>query len=117
MRARETGAIARLGQGARDDEPPVMIGDELDMTHPAEAARGIYLPVQVYPMFETAIRAAAGTPPDEHLVDDQRAVVALQRRRRRQPVRLDRARRRRRRRSARRHAAATASSGCRTAST
>ena len=34
----------------------------------------------------SAIRAAAGTPPDEHLADDRRAVVALQRRRRRQPV-------------------------------
>ena len=39
------------------------------MTHPAEAARGIHLPVQVYPMFESAIRAAAGTSPDEHLVE------------------------------------------------
>ncbi len=29
---------------------------------------GIYLPVQVYPMFETALRAAAGRDPDEHLV-------------------------------------------------
>jgi acetyl-CoA C-acetyltransferase len=43
------------------------IGDELDMTHPAEAARGIHLPVQVYPLFESAVRAAAGTPPDDHL--------------------------------------------------
>ena len=30
------------------------------MNHPAELARGIVMPVQVYPMFETAIRAAAG---------------------------------------------------------
>ena len=44
-----------------------MIGDDLDMTHPAEAERGVYLPVQIYPMFETAIRAAAGRDPDEHL--------------------------------------------------
>jgi acetyl-CoA C-acetyltransferase len=46
---------------------PTTIGDELDMTHPAEAARGIHLPVQVYPLFEAAARAAAGTPPAEHL--------------------------------------------------
>ena len=45
-----------------------MIGGDLDMTHPAEAERGVYLPVQIYPMFETAIRAAAGRDPDEHLV-------------------------------------------------
>ena len=53
---------------APDDQPPVMLGEELDMTHPAEAERGVYLPVQIYPMFETAIRAAAGRDPDEHLV-------------------------------------------------
>ena len=50
------------------DQPPVMIGGDLDMTHPAEAERGVYLPVQIYPMFETAIRAAAGRDPEEHLV-------------------------------------------------
>jgi acetyl-CoA C-acetyltransferase len=44
------------------------IGDELDMTHPAEAARGMHLPAQVYPLFESAVRAAVGTPPEEHLV-------------------------------------------------
>jgi acetyl-CoA C-acetyltransferase len=53
---------------APDDQPPVMLGEELDMTHPAEAERGVYLPVQIYPMFETAIRAAAGRDPEEHLV-------------------------------------------------
>jgi acetyl-CoA C-acetyltransferase len=53
---------------APEDQPPVMIGGDLDMTHPAEAERGVYLPVQIYPMFETAIRAAAGRDPEEHLV-------------------------------------------------
>ncbi len=37
------------------------------MTHPAEAERGVYLPVQMYPMFETALRAAAGRDPDAHV--------------------------------------------------
>ena len=55
------------------------------MTHPAEAARGVLLPVQVYPMFETALRAAAGRDPDEHLPTHRRAVVALQRGRGVQP--------------------------------
>ena len=45
-----------------------MLGDELDMSHPTEAERGVYLPVQLYPMFETAVRAAAGRDPDDHLV-------------------------------------------------
>lgn len=52
---------------APEHHRPVIIGDELDMTHPAEAERGVYLPVQVYPLFETALRAAAGTGPTEHL--------------------------------------------------
>jgi acetyl-CoA C-acetyltransferase len=49
------------------ESPPVMLGDELDMTHPTEAARGIHLPVQVYPLFESAIRGAAGTAPEDHV--------------------------------------------------
>jgi acetyl-CoA C-acetyltransferase len=67
MRARKQNAILEWPK-APEDQPPVMIGDDLDMTHPAEAERGVYLPVQIYPMFETAIRAAAGREPDEHLV-------------------------------------------------
>jgi acetyl-CoA C-acetyltransferase len=68
MRARKQG-ITLEWPTAPDDQPPVMIGDDLDMTHPAEAERGVYLPVQIYPMFETAVRAAAGREPDEHLVE------------------------------------------------
>ncbi len=67
MRARKQNAILEWPK-APEDQPPVMIGDNLDMTHPAEAERGVYLPVQIYPMFETAIRAAAGRDPEEHLV-------------------------------------------------
>lgn len=67
MRARKSGAILEWPK-APDDEPPVIVGKQLEMTHPAEADRGLYLPVQMYPMFETAIRATAGRDPDEHLV-------------------------------------------------
>ena len=66
MRARKEGAILDWGK-APDDQPPVPMGKELEMTHPAEAERGIYMPVQIYPMFETALRAAAGRSPDDHL--------------------------------------------------
>ena len=38
------------------------------MTHPAEMNRGIIMPVQVYPLFEQALRAAAGRSIDDHLV-------------------------------------------------
>jgi acetyl-CoA C-acetyltransferase len=67
MRARRTGATLEWPT-APDDRPPVPIGGELDMSHPAETERGVYLPVQIYPMFETALRAVAGRPPEDHLV-------------------------------------------------
>ena len=49
------------------DSYPTLLGEDLVMNHEAEIARGITMPVQVYPMFETAIRAAAGRSVDEHL--------------------------------------------------
>jgi acetyl-CoA C-acetyltransferase len=54
----------------QDDSVPEaeVIGDEFTMTHPAEMNRGIIMPVQVYPLFEQALRAAAGRSIDDHLV-------------------------------------------------
>jgi acetyl-CoA C-acetyltransferase len=46
---------------------PVVLGSELQMNMQAEIDRGVYYPVQVYPMFETAIRAASGATPEAHL--------------------------------------------------
>ncbi len=66
-RARKDGAILDWAR-APEGRQPVMLGGDFDMTHPIEAERGVYLPVQVYPMFETAVRAAAGRSPDDHLV-------------------------------------------------
>jgi acetyl-CoA C-acetyltransferase len=50
------------------DDTPVAepFGEELLMSHPAELSRGLMMPVQGYPMFETALRAAAGRTVDEH---------------------------------------------------
>ncbi len=53
---------------APDGQLPRISGEELQMSHPAEQKLGIFLPVQVYPMFETAIRAAAGRTVDEQLI-------------------------------------------------
>lgn len=50
-----------------DDAPARVAGSELEMSHPAELARGIAMPVQVYPIFETALRAASGRSPSAHL--------------------------------------------------
>jgi len=52
----------------QDDDvaPSEMLGHDEAMSHPAEQARGIFMPVQVYPMFENALRAAAGRSVEEH---------------------------------------------------
>ena len=42
-----------------------MLGDDTSLSSPAEIERRVLLPVQVYPMFEVALRAAAGRTPDE----------------------------------------------------
>ncbi|WP_040493154.1 acetyl-CoA acetyltransferase [Ilumatobacter nonamiensis] len=51
---------------ADDDDQPIRLGAELDMNHPVERDLGIVMPIQVYPMFETALRAAAGRTVEEH---------------------------------------------------
>ncbi len=65
MRARKEGVTLDWPK-ADDDDHPVRLGEELDMNLPAERAHGIVMPVQIYPMFETALRAAAGRTVDEH---------------------------------------------------
>jgi acetyl-CoA C-acetyltransferase len=51
-----------------DDEPARRTGDEAPLNHPAEMARQVLMPTQVYPLFEQALRHAAGRSVDEHLV-------------------------------------------------
>jgi acetyl-CoA C-acetyltransferase len=45
-----------------------VVGSAFEMIGAAELARGIAMPVQVYPMLEQALRIAAGRSIDEHLV-------------------------------------------------
>ncbi len=66
MRARRAEVTLDWTAQGDDVEPDEGFGTELSMVHPAEQARGIFLPVQVYPMFESALRAAAGEGIDEH---------------------------------------------------
>ncbi len=65
MRARKAGVELDWPKGPEGDEPTI-IGDDLEMNLQAEIDRGIYLPVQIYPMFETALRAAAGRSVEAH---------------------------------------------------
>ncbi len=67
MRARKLG-VELEWEKAPEGSVPVPLGEDLVMNHPDEIARQIVMPVQVYPMFETAIRAAAGRSPEEQLV-------------------------------------------------
>ena len=64
-RARKAGVELPWPKGPEGDEPTI-IGEDLEMHLQAEIDRGIYLPVRIYPMFETAIRAACGRSVDEH---------------------------------------------------
>jgi acetyl-CoA C-acetyltransferase len=68
MRARRAGAELPWPRIPEDVTPTRPFGAELSMSHPDEQARGLVMPVQVYPIFETALRAAAGERPDEHQV-------------------------------------------------
>jgi acetyl-CoA C-acetyltransferase len=56
-----------------DAVPSQVLGDERPGVSDAEMARSIVLPIQVYPVFENALRAAAG----ESIEDHQRKVASL----------------------------------------
>jgi acetyl-CoA C-acetyltransferase len=66
MRARKAGVEI---WNAVDESiaPEVVHGTDVQMSAPAEQARGLKMPVQFYPMFETAIRAAAGEGIEAHM--------------------------------------------------
>ncbi|HMC51173.1 MAG TPA: hypothetical protein VKI64_00315, partial [Acidimicrobiales bacterium] len=49
-----------------DATPPDVLGDDRPGTSEAEMARSLLIPTQVYPVFESAIRAAAGESLDWH---------------------------------------------------
>jgi acetyl-CoA C-acetyltransferase len=66
-RARKSGNDVEWPK-APDGIEPIRLGEDLVMNHQHEIDRRIVMPVQVYPMFETAIRAAAGRSPADHLL-------------------------------------------------
>ena len=68
MRARRDGVTLTWKKLPEGTVPSRVIGGELDMSNPAEVARGVIMPVQVYPMFESAVRAACSEGVDEHQV-------------------------------------------------
>jgi acetyl-CoA C-acetyltransferase len=52
---------------APDDQTPRIIGEDFVLNHPLELERGVMMPVQIYPIFESAIRARSGLTPEQHL--------------------------------------------------
>ena len=48
-----------------DTPPPTMIGDERPLASEVESARGVVMPVHIYPLFENALRARLGLTIDE----------------------------------------------------
>jgi acetyl-CoA C-acetyltransferase len=63
---RRAGTKANWTTQPDDTPPPDRIGEDLTMSSPAETALGLVDPVQVYPMFENALRAHAGRSIEEH---------------------------------------------------
>ena len=64
--ARKTDQALPWTSQGEDVAPAIGFGEDKDLMGPAELARGIFLPVQLYPMFDNALRAADGLTLDEH---------------------------------------------------
>jgi acetyl-CoA C-acetyltransferase len=52
---------------APEGQSPRIIGDDLVLNHPSELERGVMMPVQIYPIFDSAIRATSGRSPEKHV--------------------------------------------------
>lgn len=65
-KARAAGVDLAWGDVPEGVAPDATYGGGIDMNDPAEVAAGIRMPVQMYPMFETALRAEAGRSIAEH---------------------------------------------------
>ena len=65
-RARKAGL--ELGYSEAPGEPDLLLGSMEPMIHPLEKARGIVQPIQLYPIFENAIRHARGESLQDHIV-------------------------------------------------
>ena len=73
FRSRKTKTHLDWEQQPPEVQPTQVLGDDRPGVSDAEMARSIMLPIQVYPVFENALRAAAGESIEEH----QRKIAAL----------------------------------------
>lgn len=65
-RMRRDGVERDVTQQPEGSAPDERLGAELEMTDDYERSRGLVLPVQVYPLFESAIRHRRGESLEEH---------------------------------------------------
>ncbi|MBV9040554.1 MAG: acetyl-CoA acetyltransferase [Acidimicrobiia bacterium] len=73
LRSRKAKIHLDWEQQPADVEPTFVLGEDRPGVSDLEMARSIMLPIQVYPVFENALRAAAGESIDEH----QQKIAAL----------------------------------------
>jgi acetyl-CoA C-acetyltransferase len=66
MRATREGRGTGWLQQPEGTQPDRLVGDHQDPSHPAELAAGLIAPITYYPLFESAVRSAAGHKPAEH---------------------------------------------------
>ena len=59
-RAKAAGADLPWMTADESSAAPTAVGEALDLSHPAEVAARIVLPIEIYPMFDVALRAGAG---------------------------------------------------------
>jgi acetyl-CoA C-acetyltransferase len=64
--ARKTSAELPWTTQGEDVPLATTFGEDHDLMSPDELSRGIFLPVQLYPLFDNALRAADGLTIDEH---------------------------------------------------
>lgn len=65
-RARASGIELPWPEVPEDVAPTRIMGEELVMNHEYELSRRIVAPIQIYPIFETALRAKAGRSIEDH---------------------------------------------------
>ncbi len=68
-RTRSSATREDLGWTVQPDAVPAarLTGPEVELNHPAEVARGLFMPTLMYPLFEQAVRHRAGRSIDDHL--------------------------------------------------
>ena len=66
-RLRKAGLEPQWSTQSEDIAPPESIGDQRPLVNETESARGLQMPIHIYPLFEVALRARLGLTVDQHI--------------------------------------------------